>query len=94
MLYRLFLTDFFFFLYKQGKDNRERILVRRYLEIVIRLSNIGTKLVIIMNRMRKMIYDPVKHSSEQALCTIYTSDSVPLPLFRYDKHRTIHCFLS
>lgn len=47
-----------------------------------------------MNRMRKMIYDPVKHSSEQALCTIYTSDSVPLPLFRYDKHRTIHCFLS
>lgn len=38
-----FLTDFFF-LYKQGKDNRERILIRRYLEIVIRLSNIGTKL--------------------------------------------------
>lgn len=36
--------------------------------------------------MRKMIYDPVKHSSEQALCTIYTSDSMPLPLFRYDKH--------
>lgn len=69
-------------------------MIRRYLEIVIRLSNIGTKLVIIMNRMRKMIYDPVKHSSEQALCTIYTSDSMPLPLFRYDKHRTIHCFLS
>lgn len=43
MLYRFFLTDFFF-LYKQGKNNRERILVRRYLEIVIRLSNIGTKL--------------------------------------------------
>lgn len=34
---------------------------------------------IIVDRMRKMIYNSVKHSSEQTRCTIYTTDSVPLP---------------